>query len=284
MFAGLTLQAALSAAIKHLEKSSDSPRLDAELLLSCVLDRPRSYLLCHPQELMEQADASRYGQVIQRRANDEPVAYLTGHKEFWSLDLRVNDTVLIPRPDTETLVETALQHIGVGQPLTVADLGTGSGAIALALASERPACRIIACDRSHPALAVARGNAARLDLQHIEFHHGDWYQALAGERIDMVVSNPPYVSENDPHLEALRFEPRPALVAPANGLRCLRRLILGAPASLRPGGRLLLEHGPDQDDFVRRLMAKQGFVDIVTVNDLAGLPRVTGGRLPAKAA
>lgn len=276
-----SIQAALRRAVERLGPVSDSPRLDADMLLAAVLQRPRSYLFGHPDEVLSGDCANRFDTLVERRSTGEPVAYILGHKEFWSLTLDVCPEVLVPRPETETLVEQALTHIPVDEPWQIADLGTGSGAIALAIAAERPRCEIFATDVSTAALAVARGNARRLGLDNVSFQQGDWFAALDERRFGLIVSNPPYVSENDPHLQApgMAFEPRAALIAPGNGLRCLRHLIENAPAHLASGGWLLLEHGADQADFVRRLMGECGFVNVDSATDLAGLARVSYGHL-----
>ncbi len=257
--------------------------LEAQALLAHVLGRPRSHLLAWPERPVAAAAAARFRTLLARRAAGEPLAYLTGEREFWSLPLRVTPAVLIPRPETELLVELTLAQLPAG-PCGVADLGTGSGAIALALASERPAWRLDASDASAAALAVARDNARRLDLAaRVAFHHGPWYAALPrGVRYHALVSNPPYVASGDPHLTRgdLPFEPRAALAAGPDGLAALRALVDGAPDRLHPGGWLLLEHGHDQGAAVRALLRARGFVAVATHRDLAGLPRATLGRLP----
>lgn len=275
-----SLKTALHRATAALNRLSDSPELDAGLLLAHVLDKPHSYLFGHPDDPLPAEPRSRFETLIARRRAGEPVAYLIGSRGFWTLDLAVSEAVLVPRPETETLVETALARLPADAGARVADLGTGSGAVALALASERPAWRVVATDSADAALAVARDNAARLGLTHVEFRAGDWYAPLAGERFDLLVSNPPYVAEDDSHLADLAHEPRAALVAKDNGLACLRRLVEGAPAHLAPGGWLLLEHGHEQDYFVRRMMTRAGLLDVATEPDLGGRPRVTFGRKP----
>lgn len=283
-----------AASIKHLLQEavekftavSNSERLDADLLLMHALDVPRSYLIAHADEVPDQRAQKRYMNMVERRATGEPVAYILGYQEFWSMRFDVCDAVLIPRPETETLVAKALEIIPTHEPWRMADLGTGSGAIALAVASERPHCDVIATDISTAALAMARDNAQRNQLTHIDFRQGHWLDAIPEGSLEMIVSNPPYVSENDSHLDApsMQFEPREALIAPANGLRWLREIIAGAPPLLTQGGWLLLEHGFDQADFVVELMAAQGFKNVATATDLAGHPRVTYGHLLDKVA
>jgi release factor glutamine methyltransferase len=271
------LDTALASAAARLVTGSDSPRLDASVLLCHVLDCPRSFLLSHPESPLLPAQAIAFEALVDRRARGEPVAYLTGTKEFWSLDLQVTPDVLVPRPETELLVEAALERLPAGAAGRVADIGTGSGAIALALASERPGLQVIATELSPAAMAVARGNARRLGLA-IEFREGDGCMPLHGECFDLIASNPPYIAPGDPHLAALRHEPHLALVAADAGLAMLRRLIRCAPALLGEGGWLLLEHGDTQGGAVRDMLREAGFSGIGTRTDLAGLERVSLGR------
>lgn len=276
-----TLKNALAAAAAQFSPVSDSERLDAELLLAHALDKPRSYLIAHADDTLNDTQQAAFDSLIQRRASGEPIAYILGYREFWSLRMDVCDAVLIPRPETETLVACALEIIPEHEPWRMADLGTGSGAIALAVASERPHCEVVATDVSTAALAMARENARRHNIKNVEFRQGDWYGALREGGWEMIVSNPPYVSENDAHLDApsMQFEPRNALIAPANGLRYLREIIEGAPPLLTQGGWLLLEHGAEQAEFVAGLMSAQGFMNVSTREDLAGHARVTFGHL-----
>lgn len=277
---GVTIGSALENAVRQLDTVSDTPALDANLLLAFVLDKPRSYLFAHPEADISRSAAAQFHALIERRRAGEPVAYLLGEQGFWSLELAVSDAVLVPRPETELLVETALKRLPRSQSDRVADLGTGSGAIALALATERPDCRVIATDVSREALSVARANARRLQLSQIEFREGDWLAPVAGQTFDLIAANPPYVAAEDPHLADLAFEPRAALVADDCGRGCLRHLVEHGLAHLIPGGWLLLEHGMDQDAFVRGLMERTGYVAVATEPDLAGHPRVTLGRKP----
>jgi release factor glutamine methyltransferase len=217
-----------------------------------------------------------------RRVAGEPVAYITGRRGFWSLDLHVSPDTLIPRPETELLVELALEHLPASGPVTVLDLGTGSGAIALALAKEQPLARIIAVDASLAALSIAQANAAELRVGNIKFMHGDWYAGLAGQRVEVIVSNPPYIEAADAHLGQgdLRFEPRSALASGEDGLDDIRVIVAEAPEHLSPNGWLLIEHGWNQGAAVRRLFSTAGFVDVVTEQDLEQRDRVTLGHLP----
>ena len=270
-----------------LAEFSDSARADAEELMAAQIGVPRAQLSMRGEDAFRAADALRYAGAVERRRVGEPVAYITGRQGFWTVDLAVNPAVLIPRPDTETLVEWALQIIRAtgGESLhsfDLADLGTGSGAIALALAHERAArVRVVATDRSDAALQLARENARALGLDAIDFRHGSWFDALhaaPSERFDLIVSNPPYIAEGDPHLAALRHEPRLALTSGADGLDAIRTIVVGAPAHLAPRGWLLLEHGHEQGGVVRGLLESAGFTDVQTRRDLGGRERVSGGR------
>jgi release factor glutamine methyltransferase len=249
---------------------SPDERRDREVLLAHVLGCDRGRLYAHPESIVDEA---HIGPLLERHARAEPVAYLTGRREFWSLDLAVTRDVLIPRPETELLVELVLAYLP--ECGSVLDLGTGSGAIALAVASGRPRAHIVANDVSLAALAVARENAARLGFD-VRFVHSDWYAAIVGS-FDVVVANPPYVAADDPHLDALVFEPRDALVAGADGLDSLRRVIGGASEHLAEGGWLIVEHGHEQGDAVRSLFRDQGFRGIESRRDLAGCERATLG-------
>jgi len=257
--------------------NSDSPRLDAEVLLAHVLGKPRSHLLAWPDNIPDTAQQARYRELVGRRADGEPVAYLTGAREFWSLPVTVTPDTLIPRPETETLVALALEKLPAGVHARVADLGTGSGAMALAIAFERPDCHILACDRSSAALAVAAQNARQLQLDNIDFVSGDWCEALAGDCFDLIVSNPPYIAVADEHLASgdVRFEPRDALVAGDEGLDDIRRIAACARSHLCDNATLMLEHGFDQRQPVERILAEHGYRDITCNHDLAGRARVT---------
>jgi len=252
---------------------------EAGLLLAQVLGRPRGWLFAHGGDAVEAGAAARFESLLARRESGEPVAYLCGQRGFWTLDLSVTPETLIPRPETELLVELALSRLPDDRALQVADLGTGSGAIALALASERPRARVLATDASPGALAVARGNAERLGLGNVEFRHGDWFDALPGLRFDLIASNPPYIAAGDPHLAQgdLRFEPPGALASGADGLDAIRAIVAAAPAHLLPGGWLLLEHGWTQGTAVRALMQVAGFSGVSTQPDLEERDRVSLG-------
>jgi release factor glutamine methyltransferase len=253
--------------------------LDAQLLLAHVLAVPRTRLKSHPEDLPDPSRTQHYRRLLARRAAGEPLAYLTGSRDFWSLRLRVTPAVLIPRPETELLVERALA-LRTAADGRVADLGTGCGAVALALASERPRWQVVATDACADALAVARANAAALGLSRVEWRHGDWYQALPGERFDLLVSNPPYVAQDDPALAtaSLRHEPPRALTPGLDALSCLRTLVRGAPRHLAPEGWLLLEHGATQGADVRRELVDAGFRHVRSHRDLAGHERMTEGQ------
>jgi release factor glutamine methyltransferase len=261
------------------------PRLgpaEAELLLAHALGRSRSWLLAHADDAIAAGDAARFEALVERRAAGEPVAYLTGTRGFWTLDLAVTPATLVPRPETELLVELALARITADADARIADLGTGSGAIALAIAKERPRSRVVATDASRDALDVARENAKRNGIANVEFRHGDWCAPVAGETFELIASNPPYIAEGDPHLGEgdLRFEPATALSSGRDGLDAIRAIVRNAPAYLCAGGWLLLEHGWNQGDAVRALLRDAGFVEIATERDLEGRDRVSLGRLP----
>ena len=266
---------ALNDAVERLGKASDSPKLDAELLLARALEVQRSYLFAHPEDEIDSAAAIRFESALKNRINGMPMAYIAGEKEFWSMPLVVSPATLIPRPDTELLVEQVLIRIPQRAKWKIADLGTGSGAIALAIAKERRLCHVTATDISEDALSVACENARLLALPNIEFSAGDWTTPIAGSVFDLVVSNPPYVATRDPHLAALQFEPTLALDAGKDGLDAIRRLAESVPDILRPGGSLLLEHGFEQAPIVSDILRRSGWCNIALVNDLEGRPRVT---------
>jgi len=267
---------ALSHAAQQLAVVTDVPRLEAEILLAHVLQVSRSYLHTWPEKIitLEQHDA--FSHLLARRLQGEPIAYLIGHREFWSIDLTLTPDVLIPRPETELLVELVLQSIHADNAV-IADLGTGSGAIALALAQERPSWQVYATDASHAALAVAKYNAKRLNLERVTFLAGSWCQALPDLKFDAIVSNPPYIAEEDAHLNQgdLRFEPRCALASAERGLQDLKQIIWQAKDYLKPGGFLFLEHGFDQAKDVATFFVKADYTLITHHADLSGLDRVT---------
>jgi release factor glutamine methyltransferase len=276
-----TLAAALQRGQRALSAHSDSPRLDAEILLGTVLNLSRAALIVRGSDTVDAESLRAYDQLLARRAHGEPVAYLTGQREFWSLVLDVTADVLVPRPETEMLVELALALMPADAARTVLDLGTGSGAIALALASERRQARITGVDVSAPALAVARANAHKLGLTAIDWRLGSWFDAVAGARFDVIVANPPYVASSDPALARLASEPLLALTSGPTGLESLRAIVAGAPRHLQPGGWLLLEHGNTQADDVASLLSQGGFQAIRSHSDHAGHARVTLGTLAA---
>ncbi|HVI60317.1 MAG TPA: peptide chain release factor N(5)-glutamine methyltransferase [Luteimonas sp.] len=253
---------------------------EAALLLAHLLGRDRGWLYAHGDAAVPAEAAGRFEALVARRAAGEPVAYLVGRRGFWRFDLAVTPDTLVPRPETELLVELALARIPADAAARVADLGTGSGAIALAIAFERPRAAVVATDRSAAALEVARGNAEALGLGNVAFRAGDWLQPLAGERFDAIASNPPYIADGDAHLREgdLRFEPRGALASGADGLDAIRAIVRDAPAHLHPGGWLLFEHGWDQGDAARALLCDGGFAEVDTQRDLEGRDRVTLGR------
>jgi release factor glutamine methyltransferase len=255
-------------------------RIDAEILLSYVLDKPRSWLIAHADDTLLPDYAAAYALLLEQREAGEPVAYITGRRGFWSLDLEVTPATLIPRPETELLVELTLERLPIDRPCHVLDLGTGSGAIALAIARERPAAQVTATDASSDALVVAQGNARRHHIGNISFVHGDWFAPLGDKRFDVIVSNPPYIESSDPHLQQgdLRFEPMSALASGIDGFDDIRRIIRDAGLHLLPGGWLLFEHGWRQGDAARALLRDAGFVELSTVRDLEDRDRVSVGR------
>lgn len=274
-----TFATMLDAAALRLQSHSDSARLDAELLLVHVLGCSRSHLRAHGDLPVSDDAAHSFEALLARRQRGEPIAYITGKREFWSMELKVTSDTLIPRPETELLVEVALMQIPPGATVELLDLGTGSGAVALALARERPHSRVIATDASATALAVAAENAQRLAIRNVRFLQADWFEFETSTRFDVVVSNPPYVAPEDPHLAEgdLRFEPAAALVARDGGLADLKRIVSAAPPRLHSGGSLYLEHGAGQGSAVRDLLEQRGYRDVHSHRDLAGHERVTAG-------
>jgi release factor glutamine methyltransferase len=256
--------------------------IDAQVLLAHVLHADRAWLIAHATDALAHSQAEQFFALARQRRDGEPVAYLIGWREFWGLSLAVDRSVLIPRPETETLVECALRRLPADRPLDVLDLGTGSGAIALAIACERPRAEVLATDRSAAALVVARKNADRMKLANVRWLQSDWYAGLPGEgaRFELIASNPPYVAERDAHLREgdVRFEPRTALCAGVDGLDALRIIIRGARERLVEGGALVVEHGYDQADAVRDLMLGAGLSNVESLRDLAGIPRVAAAR------
>lgn len=263
----------------------DSPtaQLDAELLLAFVLDKPRSYLYTWPEKELTAGQINSYTALLERRKRGEPVAYLLGRQGFWTLDLAVAAHTLIPRADTELLVEAALQLADANAALNVLDLGTGSGALALAVASERQSWQVTGVDRIEAAVALAQENQQQLGLSNVRFLRSHWFSAVAHQRYDLILSNPPYIAANDPHLQQgdVRFEPLSALVSGADGLDDIRLIIARAPTFLTANGWLLLEHGFDQAAAVRELLQLSGFTQVSSQRDLGGHERISLGRLPS---
>ena len=269
----------LTSALGVLGEEHPSARLDAEVLLAHTLDKPRTHVRAWPEHPVADHQTTRYRELIARRAGGEPVAYLTGTREFWSLSLEVTPETLIPRPETELLVEVALSLIPMGERIPVADLGAGTGAVAAAVATERPACAVLATDVSPRALEVAAHNMARFGLDNVRLRQGDWCEALAGERFALIASNPPYVAREDPHLDRgdVRFEPRLALSAGDDGLDAIRTITATAANHLLPGGALAVEHGHDQGRDVRELFTHHGYREVRGYQDLSGCNRVVVG-------
>lgn len=260
--------------------SGDEARREAALLLQHVLGVSSAWLVAHSNDPVDASRAAAFRGLVERRVCDEPVAYLIGTRGFHALELRVTPDVLIPRPETELLIKLALQKIPAGAGCAVADLGTGSGAIALAIAHACPLARVVATDASAAALQVARDNAERLGLRNVVFAGGDWFAALGDARFDVIVANPPYVADGDPHLHEgdLRFEPSAALTSGTDGLDAIRTIVRGAGAHLRRDGWLLFEHGFDQGAAARDLLVSQGYVEVFTKRDLEDRERVSGGK------
>ena len=278
-----------------LSLDSSTARIEVQCLLQHVLQVNRAYLLTYPERPLNGEQQACYASLLARRMNGEPIAYILGEREFFGLDFRVTPATLIPRPDTELLVELALQRIpspglsatlsrererGWGRGFRVLDLGTGSGAIALSIAHARSDAEVTAVDASNEALEVAQNNAQRLNIPNTRFVHSDWFSALQGEHFDLIVSNPPYIEDADAHLEQgdLRFEPRSALASGSDGLDDIRRIIADAKTHLNADGWLLLEHGFDQAERVRELLSLAGYAEVFSAHDLGGIERVSGGR------
>jgi release factor glutamine methyltransferase len=276
----MDFQAWLRAAASELS-TSESPRRDAEILLEHVTGKARTYLLAFGETLLTPEQEAQLAVLLARRKTGEPVAHLTGEREFWSLPLYVSAATLIPRPDTECLVEQALARLPDG-PCRILDLGTGTGAIALALASERPDCQVTAVDVMPDAVALAQRNLARLGFSNVQINQSSWFSALAQHAFEMIVSNPPYIDEHDPHLSQgdVRFEPLTALVAANDGLADIEHIITTAREYLVPGGWLLLEHGWTQGAAVRALFSAAGYTSVETCRDYGGNERLTLGKKP----
>lgn len=273
----ITIAESIKQAERDFNSITESPRLDAELLLAHVLKYTRTQLHTWPEQKIPHEAYLTFKLLCEERASGIPIAYLLGHQAFWRFDLKVTPDVLIPRPETELAVDAALELFSNDQKVKAVDLGTGSGAIALALAYERSHWDILAIDASDAALAVAKENAGNLHLN-IQFKKSDWFSELTGQKFNLIISNPPYIAPNDIHLPALRYEPQHALVAEKKGLLDLETIILQAPNYLLEKGYLILEHGFDQADAVNKLMMQNGFIEIKTLTDLARNPRVTLGK------
>jgi release factor glutamine methyltransferase len=261
-------------------RAADLDAGDSRALLRAALGVDDAHLAAHPEQVLTADQDDRFAGWVRRRRAGEPVAYITGEREFWSLSFQVTPAVLIPRPETELLVEFALERVAAGTPAGVLDLGTGCGCVAVAIAKHRPRARVTATDISPAGLAIARENATRHGAS-IEFIESDWLSALAGRRFDLIVANPPYIAEGDPHLREgdVRFEPRTALVGGGDGLACIETIVARARAHLERGGWLFFEHGHDQAARCRALLRDQGYTDVISRRDLAGIERASGGRV-----
>ena len=276
----ISIGAALDRAVALLKPVADLPHLEAELLLCHVVGKPRTWVVAWPEKRLTERELASFMELVERREEGAPVAYLTGKREFWSLTLKVTPDTLIPRPETELLVETVLERFADRPTLRIVDMGTGSGAIALAIAKEKPEWEVIATDISEAALAVARDNAHEHNIKNIRFLQGDWYDALPPEtHVDVIVSNPPYIAGTDPHLQQgdVRFEPRGALASGSEGLDDIRKLLPGAIVHLKDGGCIFVEHGNTQGSAVRELMRHFGYHGVESLRDLEGHERVTLG-------
>lgn len=278
----MRLDAAIADATERLSHVSESPRLDAEIMLCRTIDMPRSYLFAHPEDELDELATERFADLLERRVGGEPIAYIMGTREFWSLELFVSPATLVPRPETELLVDLALREIPRKAEWEVLDLGTGSGAIAIAIAGERPMCQVTAVDISEDALAVARENVRAQSLGNVELALGNWTEPVEGQNFNIIVSNPPYVRSNDEALLKLQHEPQSALAAGEDGLDAIRVLASDCGALLNDDGVFLVEHGAEQATDVAGLLGSHGWDVICCHNDLAGLPRVTVARRDGK--
>ena len=274
----ISIAAAIAEATNRLSASSESARLDAEILVARSIGMPRSYLFAHPEDELDEMSLQRLDETLQRRSDGIPLAYITGSKEFWSLELQVSPATLVPRPETELLVELALREIPRNAEWQILDLGTGSGAIAVAIASERPACEVTAVDASADALLIAEQNVRHLDLPNVSCLQGDWTAPVADRIFNVIVSNPPYVAAGDAALEALKAEPNMALVSGGDGLDSIRQLARDCQSIIANDGLLILEHGNDQQVAVAEVLANNSWRDIACVDDYAGKPRMTSAR------
>ncbi len=275
----VTVNEVLRGATRQLQAHSDSPRLDAQLLLATILGISRSALIARSLDSISDSTQQAFSRLVVRRQQGTPIAYLTGTREFWSMNLRVSPAVLVPRPETETLVEVALRLLPPYANAAVLDLGTGSGAIALAIANERPQAHITAVDISMNALAIARENSRQFGFTRIHWRQGSWFDATPGQRFDLIVSNPPYVASNDPSLKLLKAEPSIALSPGPSGLEAFNLIVAGAASHLNKSGWLILEHGCAQAGDIVTLLKKHGFTAIETHLDFSNKPRVTRGAI-----
>ena len=278
----MRLDAAIADAALRLANSSDSARLDAEILLCQTINMPRSYLFAHPEDELDDLTKDRFEALLQRRISGEPMPYITGTKEFWSHELLVSPATLVPRPETELLVELALREIPRKAEWQVLDLGTGSGAIAISIAAERLLCTVTATDVSPDALAIAAENVRQADLANVICVPGAWTEPVTDQQFNVIVSNPPYVREDDEALQDLRHEPLSALASGADGLDDIRILATDCGGILAADGWLMMEHGADQQADVANILEAAGWVDVTCHNDLAGKPRVTAARRSGK--
>ncbi|SJM96429.1 peptide chain release factor N(5)-glutamine methyltransferase [Crenothrix polyspora] len=276
----LSIQTALDQATERLSTSSESAALDAEVLLCLTLQKQRSHLRAWPDKMLDAPQTEAFWAVVAKRQQGQPIAYITGIREFWSRDFKVSPAVLIPRPDTEVLIEHALRLLPINQPCKIIDLGTGSGIISVTLAAERLLSEVTATDISETALAIAQSNAKQHCVDHIQFYISDWFSQVPEGLFDLVVSNPPYIAENNPHLldGDLRFEPQSALIALDNGLKDIQTLVEQSRSRLHIGGHLLIEHGYNQQDAVQNIFQHFAYKNIQTYIDLSGQPRVTYGQ------
>ncbi len=276
----VTIEKVLNDAAMRLRSVSESARLDAELLLARSINMSRSYLFAHPEDTLDNAALERLEQILERRLAGVPIAYITGIKEFWSMELIVSPATLVPRPETELLVDVVLRNIPGDTDWHILDLGTGSGAIALAIASERQLCEVTAVDISPDALAVARENARQLSISNVSFIEGDWTRPVAGQIFKVIATNPPYVASGDAALDALRAEPAIALAAGEDGLESIRILARDCPAIIESDGLLVLEHGAEQSDQVAEILLSYGWQSIKCYDDYSGNARVTSAYSP----
>ena len=278
----MRIDAVITDAVERLAPASDSARLDAEILLCQTIDMPRSYIFAHPEDELDDLTRNRFEALLQRRIDGEPMSYITGTKEFWSHELLVSPATLVPRPETELLVELALREIPRKAEWQILDLGTGSGAIAISIAAERLLCTVTATDVSPDALAIAAENVRQADLANVICVPGAWTEPVTDQQFNVIVSNPPYVREDDEALQDLRHEPLSALASGADGLDDIRILATDCGGILAADGWLMMEHGADQQADVANILEAAGWVDVTCHNDLAGKPRVTAARRSGK--